>query len=187
MSFHLLDPSVTNGFPTWKIPKSLMQDQYKLISLCCCCCCCCCIDLPSRRCRYFRCIIDDVDVEIPNPMRIQRGKLLGCKAWRMLWLPQKLPPRKAALFQNNGLSQEFKYIQVMREPLAVASCCQVRNSNILSCGQRAAQGLTLVIHGESKCLRSSIQSVCVALDPSSGLGSMDKWPIRLQANHSLTG
>ena len=117
------------------------------------------------------------DVEIPNPMRIQRGTLLGCKAWRMLWLPKKkLPPRKAALFQNNGLSQEFNYIQVMRA-LAVASCCQVRNSNILSCGHRAAQGLTLVIHGDSKCLRS-IQSVCVGLDPSSGLGSMDKWPIR---------
>ena len=32
--------------------------------------------------------------------------------------PKKLPPRKAALFQNNGLSQEFNYIQVMGTP-----CC----------------------------------------------------------------
>ena len=103
--------------------------------------------------------------------------------------------------QKNSLREKRHFFKTMDfhrsstiyrswEPLAVASCCQVRNSNILSCGQKAAQaaqGLTLVIHGESKFLRSSIQSVCVGLDPSSGLGSVDKWPIRLQTNHSLTG
>ena len=40
------------------------------------------------------------DVEIPNPMRIQRGTLLGCKAWRMLWLPKKTPSAKSGTFSK---------------------------------------------------------------------------------------
>ena len=52
------------------------------------------------------------DVEIPNPMRIQRGTLLGCKAWRMLWLPKKTPSAKSGTF-----SKQWTFTGVHASPL----------------------------------------------------------------------
>ena len=129
-------------FPTWKIPKSLMQDQYKLISICCCCCCCCCccfIDLPSRRCRYSDASSTMLTLKSQTPCGSNGASCWDAKLGECYGSP-KTPSAKSGTFSKQWTFTGVQIYTGHARTLAVASCCQVRNSNILSCGQRADTG-----------------------------------------------